>query len=175
MIEREFTMVVTKAEIAEFSFVTTPSNRKSVLANAYAEKHNMKVEEAETLILNSISMKKLQKNDADEVVEVVEPTETPEVEETVETVEPVETPAEETPAEEVETVPSEPVETNSVVMNEITLLKNEIATLKSSFDARLAEAVNSIRQTERAELAKVVANTAPAMKSLSDFTSKYLK
>jgi hypothetical protein len=130
----DWTMVVTKAEIVEFSFVTTRSNRASVLVNEIATHLNKDQTEVERLFLNHNTMKhaKMKTNEDEEIVTPEAPAEDVPTDEspveTLSTEEIVEAPAESLPVEPIE-VDEAPVEQNS-----IETLRNELATMKSAFE-----------------------------------------
>lgn len=181
----KWTMVVTKAEIVEFSFVSTPSNRKSVInannvkANAYAERVKKPLTEVEHLFLNpNIRMNAIKKNET-EVEE--KPTDAPATDAPA-----TDAPATDAPAStEVPSAdtPQPEKEENKVVTSDVTTLTNkisemetnhakEIATLKANHAAEL----NAVRAQEREKLAQVNGgNAAGGVKTMADFKNKHIK
>lgn len=175
--------IVTKAEICEFSFVTTPSNRSAVMTNSteakvaeYAKIKNLDPNEINTFLKNS-SMKK----QATTTVEN-EATET-----TTETTTETET----VPAVEVEVIENGVAQ---VETNEVDTLKNKLAEMEANFETnlatkvaeakaeieanyaeKLAQETEAIRATERDSLAKVYGNgtASTVVKTAEDFKAKY--
>lgn len=189
------TLVITKAKLMENSMVTIGSNEKAIasqnsigdtfkdIAQEFKMKHNISDEMLQNdpntvpLLSNKTSMTTQVKKNDEAPVEGAEVT-TPATTETPETPATVEGDATTT-------------ETNGVKteVNEIEALKNTIEemkknhesaiqTLKDEYTAKLEAETNSIRETERANLAKVVAEqngAAPAgdVKTINDFKSKH--
>lgn len=179
----KWTWTVTNAEICEFSFTPTRSNRASVLANKiqrYAEHFKKDPTEVTHLFSNHIKMEKNeQENEAPEVEVVV--TETPPEAEVTEI-----------PAEEV--IVEAPVtefvpEANSIekVTDAITLHNHikamrdnhvsEIENLKNSLEekykADLITATNALRDEKRESLAVAVGANSTTVKTPADFKAKY--
>lgn len=170
----KWTMVVTKAEIVEFSFVSTPSNRKSVInannvkANAYAERVKKPLTEVEHLFLNpNIRMNAIKKDNVDGEPEV---TPTPEVA----TPEATPTPSADTPQPEKEE--------NKVETSDVPTLENKIKELETNHAAEIdklkathAAELNAVRQEEREKLAQVNGgNAAGSVKTMADFKNKHI-
>ena len=129
----KWTWVVTNAEICEFSFTATRSNRASVIVNRYAEHFKKDPTEVERLFSNHLQMNKTaqKKNEGD-----------PEVPETVV---PPETAAPETPETPASTeTPPETTETNKITPapTEAEVLQNKITALETSH-------TKSVRKRER--------------------------
>ena len=144
----EYTMVVTKAEIVEFSFVTTPSNRASTLVNEFSQKLKKDPNEVESLFIkyNSMNKKELEvKANAEETIETNE-----------------------VKAEEVTTDTNAIVETNEVdtLKNEVETLKNEIASRDSSIETLKNEV--STKDTEINSLKDEVSKKETELNSLKD-------
>lgn len=181
-----WTMVVTNAEITEFSFTPTRSNRASVLSNKierYAEHFKKDPTEVERLFSNHLQMNKTaqMKNEGDpEVPETVVPPETPAPVAPEAPASPETPPA---PTEENKITPA-PTEAE-VLQNKITALETshaqEIETLKnnlqSEYEVKLTTEINKVREEERTNLAKVVGgtNAATDVKTPEDFRQKHFK
>lgn len=199
--ERPFTVVVNKAEIVEFSFVTTRSNRASVLTNSVetlAKNLNMSTNDVETLFLNNDTMPWEEKKE----VTTETPVDTsPEViwQEDVVTWEANSVKEEE--VKEVETtekvtedeVSEAPTETNSI---ELTTLNNSLIELQKNFEEYKKEAtleIETLKQNNEVlkwEVAKyqemlkadikenaprIVSSNSTDLKSINDFKDKYSK
>lgn len=176
----QWVAVVTKAEIVEFSFVTTPSNRSSVLVNEIAKRFEVYEEQAQFTINRSLNMtaEDLKKNETEEVVA---PEAAPE--------------AETAPADEAGTEAG--TEANKVDANAFEAEKNayeakvaelteknealskEVSEL-SEKNAKAEAELNAIKEEKKAEILKnapqVTQNSAPTdVKDIGDFKKKYSK
>lgn len=188
----KWNMVVTKAEICEFSFVTTPSNRKSVInsnnlkAGAYAERTKKPLTEVEHLFSNQLAT--MQKDNAKEKNET-------EVDAPGATAAPAtDAPAPEAPATDApastdapspDTPQGEQKEENKVTTaDEVSTLKNTISEMEKNhateieaLKAKHAEELNNVRAEERQKLANIATAQGAEVKqvnSMDDFKKKYI-
>lgn len=161
-----WTMVVTKAEIVEFSFVTTPSNRASVVANEFSQKLNKDLNEVESLFLKYSSM-----NEKDKVVVATEENKAVENQEL------------EVLKNEVETLKNDiasKVTEMETLKNDLVLKNTEINSLKETLsrkDNELELLKNEAKDKILAEV-KIESNKNEVksdVKTMEDFAKKYQK
>ena len=170
-----WTIVVTKAEIVEFSFVTTRSNRSSTLTNDISElssKFNKSTKEVESLFFNyNNPMKK-----EDIATNEAETTIAPAVEVKAEAQ--VETPVEAKEENKVETS----VETTAI-LNELSELKTNFSTLENELkiakeqNETFKSEINKLKEDKKAELINLAnvpnKNEVTEVKTVEDFKNKY--
>lgn len=173
-----WTIVVTKAEIVEFSFVSTRSNRASVLTNDIAEissKLNMSTNEVESLFFNykePMKRENIENNEAEKDI-------APAIEVPAEAE--VEAKADTTDENKVNTE-DKAVETNAI-LEELASLKTNFSTLENELKeakenlATLTSENNKLREDKKAELinlANVPNDTnKKELKSVEEFKNKY--
>lgn len=176
-------VVVTDAEICEFSFVTVRSNRASVLVNEIASHFKKDPNEVERLFLNHNQMDK----DAEKTTETpVDTNAAPGAAATTEAK--VETLSAEQIAEKNKVLTDEnAAQADTIVQLNAKIAEMETnhaaaivtleANLKKDYETKLAEETNKVRTTVREELAATVNGNAStgAPKTMKDFSAKHKK
>jgi hypothetical protein len=166
--------IVTKAEIAEFSFVTIPSNRSAVLRNSLAEEYAERKGLDKNEVLKNIKEMKL--NETTEVVETGDPVS--EVVAEPEVVPAIEGNAVEVETNEVATLSAKIAEMETNFASKLSEVESNhakvIADMETNFATRLEQATEAIRSEERNSLAKVVTEGAHSnVKTAEQFRAKY--
>lgn len=181
---RNWCVVVTNAEICEFSFVTVRSNRASVLVNEIATHFKKDPTEVERLFFNHNFMGKT----AEEI----------EAEKNIKTNEATpgagdgggDTPTAEQIAEQnsvllgenathLSTIETLNAKIADMETNHAAALESQKNELQASFDAKLVEETNKVRTEERESLASIVAanggENKTEVKTIDDFKAKHLE